>query len=230
LEPRPAGRPDPLLKVLEEHGVSFDPVMRANDRVYARRTFTPADHVLLVTNAYGPHPASASLRRAPDQFPLVLLGAGALKTGSTPPGLQARDVVKAMPGTWADVQANFQFDTGKETRADAVFGIGVGPGDNVKGDAAKGLARLLVLSDVDVASDLLMQNRANAALLVDAVTWLAGDEAPAGLATSEEDQPIRHAAGDDWVWFYLPVVGVPVLMLALGLVLMARRRLPGGAS
>jgi hypothetical protein len=87
---------------LEAYGVKFENVIQANDRIFARRTFTNADYALLVTTAYGPHPAANSVRRAPDQFPLLLLTAGALRKGQELPHLQVREVVKAMPGTWGD--------------------------------------------------------------------------------------------------------------------------------
>jgi hypothetical protein len=69
-----------------------------------------------------------------------------------------------------------------------------------------------------------MQNRANTALLSDSVAWLSGDEAPAGPPASEEDQRIQHAKGDEWLMFYLPVVGVPILVMLVGLVVISRRR------
>jgi hypothetical protein len=235
LEPQPGQRPsrlgsNPLLDVLEAYGIKFENVILANDRIFARRTFTDADHALLVTTAYGPHPAANTVRRAPDQFPLLLLTAGALQKGQDPPNLQIREVVKAMPGTWGDRNGNFRFDPPGETRDTPALALGVGPAD--KGQPAgkdkepkrSPAPQLLVFADADVASDLLMQNRANSTLLADSLAWLAGDEAPPGLPTSEEDQRIQHAKGDEWLWFYLPVVGMPALVLLLGMVAISRRR------
>jgi hypothetical protein len=243
LEPRPAAgarqAADPLADVLAGYGIKFENVVQANDRIFARRTYTDADHALLVTTAFGPHPAANSLRRAPDQFPLVFLTAGALRRGPEPPNMQLRDVVKAMPGTWGDRNRNFRFDGPPETREDLPLVMGVGPAappappppktkDAEKPKPAAALPSLIVFADVDAASDLLMQNRANALLVADSVAWLAGDEAPAGLPSSEEDQRIQHAKGDDWLWFYLPVVGVPLMILVLGFVVTTRRRALGG--
>jgi hypothetical protein len=241
LEPQPGQRTpkqgaDPLLEVLEAYGIKFENVIQANDRIFARRTFTVADYALLVTTAYGPHPAANSVRRAPDQFPLLLLTSGALRKGQEPPNLQIREVVKAMPGTWGDRNGNFRFDAPLETRDALALAMGVGPAQTAQ-SAGKSkepkrapAPQLLVFADADVASDLLMQNRANSTVLADSVAWLAGDEAPAGLPTSEEDQRIQHAKGDEWLWFYLPVVGVPVLVLLLGTVVVNRRRRLAGSG
>jgi hypothetical protein len=239
LEPQSEARgpkrgPDPLLDVLEAYGIQYESVIEANDRIFARRTFTPADHALLVTTAYGPHPAANTVRRAPDQFPLLLLTAGALSKGKEPAGMQVRDIVKTMPGSWGDKNGNFRFDGPPEVRGDVSLAIGVGPAQRPapKSPAAKpaGGGQLLVFADVDVASDLLMQNRGNAVLLADSIAWLGGDDAPSGLPTSEEDQRIQHAKGDDWLWFYLPVVGVPALILLAGFLVVNRRRQSTGSG
>ncbi len=218
---------NPLLDVLESYGVKFENVIQTHDRFFARRTFTDADHALLVTNAYGPHPAANTVRRAPDQFPLLLLTAGALRKGPDTPDLQVREVVKAMPGTWGDRNGNFRFDPPSEIRDTPAFGLGVGPAQRPpakdKQPALPPQPQLLVYADADMASDLLMQNRANTAVMSDSIAWLAGDEAPPGLPASEEDQRIQHVKGDEWLWFYLPVVGVPVLVLLLGLAVLNRR-------
>lgn len=235
LEPQQGARAaraggNPLLDVLQAYGITFESVIQNHDRFFARRTFTDADHALLITNAYGPHPAANTVRRAPDQFPLLLLTAGALRKGQDPPNLQIREVAKAMPGTWGDRNGNFRFDPPAETRDTPVFGFGVGPAQRpppagkTKEPAPPPAPQLLVFADADIASDLLMQNRANTALMADSVAWLAGDEAPAGLPTSEEDQRIQHAKGDEWLWFYLPVAGVPALVLLLGFAVLSRRR------
>jgi hypothetical protein len=231
LEPRTRSAPqapDPLWEELQAFGIAFENVVLANDRVFARRSFSSADHALLVTNAYGPHPAANTVRRTPDQFPLLALTSGALRRGDAPSDLQLREVVKAMPGTWGDKNGNYFFDGPAEKRQDFVLAMGVGPVQKSapgKGKAEESVGpRLLVFADADIASDLLMQNRANATLLADAVAWLGGEEAPPGLPASEEDLRIQHAKGDDWLWFYLPVVGVPALVLSAGFYVVGRRR------
>ena len=62
-------------------------------------------------------------------------------------------------------------------------------------------------------------------LLDDSVKWLGGEEVFAGEVVSEDDKPIQHTKNQDAVWFTLTIVGMPLLVLALGLVgTWARRR------
>jgi hypothetical protein len=138
----------------------------------------------------------------------------------------AKDTIKGMPGTWSDSNRNFEFDDGAEKRGDPVLAMAVGPKNPSKrqkiADAVEEAEepapepRLLAFADVDVASDLFIQNRANQLALLDGVAWLAGDAAPAAAPNEEEDLKIQHLKGDELVWFYLPVFLVPALVLVAG--------------
>lgn len=221
----------PVEELLAEYGVTYEPVQQANDRIYGRRTYTRADHALLVTVRYERHPAVATLRRAAGQYPLLLLGAGALREGKAPKDLSLAPTVRAMPGTWGDVDGDFQFDPRRERRGEPVLALAVSAGEPVtrrrkarQPDAEQPGMRLLVFADADLAADLLIQNRANRQLLEDALGWLVQEDAPVGLPESEEDVRIQHAKADDWLWFYLPVLGVPALVLGLGLYRVGRQR------
>ncbi|HKI99334.1 MAG TPA: Gldg family protein [bacterium] len=245
LEPRTGPVPEhkglpgvTLVQLLRDYGVEFDPTVQDNDRIYARRTYTRADHTLLVTVAYQNHPSVNNLRVASGQFPLVLLGAGALRIGQVPPGLTVQDTIKAMPGTWGDLNGNFEFDAAKEHRDTPALALAVAPkGAPEAQHAAAGAApktngpTMLVFADADLASDLLIRNRANLTAVEDALGWLVEQDKPVGLPQTEEDVRIRHAKGDDWLWFYLPVLGVPFLLLGFGFwQAMRRRRRAGGGD
>jgi hypothetical protein len=242
LEPRTGG-PTPhaglpgasLEALLESYGVEFDPTVQANDRIHARRTHTKADRVLLVTVAYQDHPAMATLKRASGQFPLLLLGAGALRAGTAPAGLEVRPLVLGMAGTWGDTVQNFELDAPRESRGQPTFGLALGPKEEGgrqrgKGRPASDGPTLVAFADADLAGDLLLQNRANQQLVEDTVNWLVRREAPPGLPASEEDVRIQHATGDDWLWFYLPVLGVPALVLGAGILRVTRQRRRGGGG
>ncbi len=219
---------DPLLAVLGEYGVHFDAVPRANDRFFARRTYTQADFGLLGTIAFETHPAVAPLRAAPNQFPVFLLGSGALKLEGAPQGFKAQATVKSMPGTWGDRNGNFRFDPPAETREDVVLAAVVAPDAAPKPGTKSAAAAqsagpyLAVYADADLASDLLLQNRGNAMLVVAGLDWLSGQE-PAGAPNLEEDQRITHVRGDEWLWFYLPVIGIPAALLGFGVWRLRRR-------
>ncbi len=231
-----------LQALLQDYGVQYDPVPQANDHIYARRTFTKADRTLLVTIAYQNHPSVNTLRRAAGQFPLLLLGAGALSAGTAPPGLVVTETIRAMSGTWGDRNGDFEFDPKTERRGEPALALAVSPRPQpaLKSAAAPGAPggkdappagpTLLVFADADLASDLLMQNRANVQAVDDALSWLVQRETPAGPPESEEDVRIQHAKSDDWLWFYLPVLGVPALLLGLGAFRINRQRRRAGRS
>ena len=218
---------DPLLAVLKEYGVQFDSTPRANDRIFGRRTYTDADHALLVTIAFEAHPSTAPLRAAPNQFPLAFLGAGALHLEQAPTGLKVQALVNGMPGTFADTNNNFRFDAASDKQEIPTLVAALSPANapSPQPNPAQGQVAgpyMLVYADADVASDLLVGNRANGILISSGVEWLLGQE-PAGIANVEEDQRIQHMRSDEWLWFYLPVVAVPLLVLGGGLWRLRRR-------
>jgi hypothetical protein len=222
-----------LAQELERYGIGFDPTVQANDRIYGRRTFTQADHALLVTVRYLNHPSVEGLRRAGNQFPLLLLEAGALRTGPAPAGLQAVQTVQAMPGTWGDGNGNFVFDAA-ETRAEPALAVAVGPSSargapGAKQDEPGQGPRILAFADADLAGDLLLQNRANQLAVEEALAWLVKRPPLPELPASEEDVRLVHARADDWLWFYLPVLGIPALVIGFGWLRVRRlRSRPGG--
>jgi hypothetical protein len=156
----------------------------------------------------------------------LFLGTGAFEKTDPPPDLSVKELVKGMPGTWSDNDGNFEFDEQREKRREPILVAAVGPKTPPKKpakDAAEPppaetpLPHLIAFADADVASDLLIQNRANQLALLDGIAWLAGDASPASAPTEEEDLKIQHLKGDELVWFYLPVFAVPLLVLLAGL-------------
>lgn len=204
--------------LLAGYGLKFRPVVQANDRFYARRTFTQADRGLLVTIGYQSHPSVAALSRNARQNPLLLLGSGAWEKGKPPPHLRVQETIRAMEGTWGDGNGNFAFDKGRESRAQPIVSLAVSPalprGKQPGVKPPRG-PHILAFADADFALDFLMRNRANRLVVAEAIRWLAGG-LPPGLTGKEKDVQIVHARGDEWVWFYLPVFGMPLLVLGLG--------------
>jgi hypothetical protein len=222
LPPRREG--PPLAGLLERFGAKFVASVQANDRIYGRRTQTKADHALLATNRYQAHPAVKSLRIGPSQFPLLFLGTGAFELGQVPEHLRVSGTIQAMPGTWSDADGDFTFQEERETRGEPILAVAISPKNPPKeGAAAPPEPRVLAFADADVAADLFIQNRANQLALLDGIAWLAGDAAAA--PTEAEDLKIQHLKGDELIWFYLPVFGVPALVLLAGF-LFARRAGP----
>ena len=87
--------------------------------------------------------------------------------------------------------------------------------------------RALVFADADLLTDgLLGRVRLNYDLAGDVIKWLGGEEQYSGETQSEKDVAIEHTKSQDVAWFYSTIVGAPVLVLACGLLVVARRRKP----
>ena len=210
----------PLEGLLAEYGIAYDPVIQANDRVFARRGYDANDHAFLVTNGYKRHPAVKRMNQEPNRFPFFMLEAGALRKENPPPNVLVRELFVGMAGTWADRNGNFVFDEKMESRARPILALTAAPRKKPAEDAASAIQppRLLVFADADAATDLLLQNQANLVVISHTLNWLVGEAQPLGLPTEEKDVRIQHAKGDEWLWFYLPVAGIPGLVLLVGLI------------
>jgi hypothetical protein len=82
---------------------------------------------------------------------------------------------------------------------------------------------MVVLADSDGISDLVLENRGNFYLAMDAVKWLVGDESIAGTVSTEVDLPLEHTKKEDVAWFYSTVFLVPALVMGAGLLITRRR-------
>ena len=238
VKPAEEGGMATLYDLLAKYGIEHQAQMLAHDRHYARLSRTRADQALLVTNGFEKHPALGSVKNTPDQFRLIFMDAGQLNKGKVPEGLVVTDMLKGMPETWVDANRNFIFESGREIRTEPLLAATVtakppekdkqktprprpGPPEQVKaGDGPT----LMVFGDADVASDMLLQNRANQLVLEETVSWMVGRKVPPTLPNTEEDVRIRHAKADQWVWFYLPVLGIPALIMLVGIVQVRRLR------
>ncbi len=181
-----------------------------------------------MTVGYRPHGAVRQLQAQARQNPLLLRDSGAVRTGRAPRGWKVSQVVMAMPGTWSDRNGNFRFDAGRERRRQSALAVAAErlPEKGQPPQRAGG-GRIVVYGDVDVASDLLLRNRGNRIAMAQAMDWLAGPAAQAVYPESEADVRLLHARSDDWLWFYLPVVGFPALVLGAGLWRVRRLRARG---
>ena len=244
----PAGREStsgPLAVMLARYGIGFDPVVRGNDRFFFRRSNTKADHALLGTNRYQPHPSISQMRTLKKQSVLLFLDAGALRKTKAAPGVTVKATILSMPGTWGDRNRNFTFDSGAEKRGTPALAMAaerkqqapgkpgtksaIGKTRNLR-KTGKPPARIFVFADVDVGSDFLLRFRDNRIVLTQVMAWLTRRNRKAVYPASEKDVRMLHAKGDDWLWFYLPVIGIPLLVLGFGALRIRRLRKPGGAD
>ena len=211
-----------LEELLGAYRVRFVPQLLANEYLHMRKTSTPSDNTLLVTNSYSTHPSALTISRSPGTFRMLFARSGYLEEIPTPTGGSPWVVyftIHADSQTFADLNGNYQFDASSELRrpyelAAAVVG---------HGNSARRESRMLVYADVDVISDALMTNPGNRQAIMDALSYLTMDEA-IPFTTSISDPMIRHTQQQDKVWFYSVSFAIPVLVLAGGMVSLRRPR------
>ncbi len=179
----------------------------ANDQVFARRTHQDNDHLNLVTATYTSHPSVTTLQRLGPRAPIILPGAGWINTSrDRKVGVTVDSPIKAHHATFVDKNGNFQQDPGEDRRA-----------WEVAATAVKKDARVFVLADSDALSDEVIPVAANQLLAIDIAHWLMGDEAYAGVASTEADVPITHTRKQDEIWFYGTIFLAPALVIVAGM-------------
>ena len=233
LEPdTPAG----LQPLLEELGLALEPGKLAHEELYRLLTSTRVDRTSITSNRYSSHPSVTTVMRAARGVATVFFNAGHLRE-TRQEGARVNVILRAVPGTWADLNGNLEFDSETESRSSFALGAAVtlpvagaeqseAPGESAgQGEDAEG--RAVVIADADVFADRVFRNEGNFWLAADNILWLAGQEEMAGEITSEEDRPIEHTRSQDVVWFWGTVVVVPAFVLVAGLIFGIRRRRRG---
>lgn len=222
----PAGKKgaDPLQELAAEMGVTFKAVPLANDQQFVRAARTDADHWFLFTNTFSSHPSVENLSRNDDRAQLLLLQSGYLELAENEKW-NAVEAIKTTSSTFADVNRNYKFDEGKETRKSYVVGAALQstltPEDKEKGEES---AKVFVVADTSLIADSLIRNPSNQIFLVDAVRWLAGDSDISGEINTEEDVRIRHTKTRELFVFHASIFAMPLLVLLVGFVATRRRK------
>jgi hypothetical protein len=240
--PVQAPAPNPAQSGLSELakivGLSYSPALLVNASHHVRRRANASDQALLISNRFSSHASVSTLSRNATRAAIVFARAGSLESlGSAEHKVDM--AMRAMGGTFADQNANYEFDSDAEKKdtynlvAAVTAKAKTAPKDNAAesaGDGSDDEMRAFVLSDADGMSDLLMSNFGpNRLLLMDAIRWLGGEDSYAGEINDEEDVRIEHSKQKDLVWFYATIFGVPLLVLGAGLTLARRGRRTGQA-
>lgn len=217
---------EPSLGSLEGRlGVRLLPGRLTDDKVHARQTGTIADRRAVMTTQFSAHSSTTSLSRAGSGALMPLIESGALEEipftskGEAP---KKTITVRSMDSSWLDLgDNNFAFD--KETEKRQRWNIGAAiEGPKVGG---KDGFRALVYADVDLFRDFSGRDSLNrpaiglvsGGLIDDSIRWLGGEELFAGEVISEDDKKIEHTKNQDALWFTITCLGVPLLVLGLGL-------------
>ncbi len=226
-----------LMVILDPHGVGsmgslegrlglrMLPGHLVDDKEFMPSRNNMADRRLVITNQFSAHASTTTLSRAGGKG-IVLIDAGALEEipftsqGEAP---KKTVTIRSMESSWLDLETpqNFTLNAPNEKRqrwniAAAVEGPKLGGKDGF---------RALVVSDVELFADIPVPGPGGRpmwvmlfpALLADSVRWLGGEEVFSGEVVSEDDKPVQHTKNQDAVWFAIMLVGVPLLVLGLGL-------------
>jgi hypothetical protein len=196
-----------------------------DDKEFMPNRMTVADRRFVLTNQFSAHASTTALSRAGGRG-IVLIDAGALEEipftakGEAP---KKTITIRSMESSWLDMDnpQNFTFNAPAEKRQRWNIGAAV-EGPKVGG---KDGFRALVFSDAELFSDVLVPGPGGRpmsvilfpALLADSIRWLGGEEVFAGEVVTEEDKPVQHTKNQDAVWFAIMLIGVPLLVLGLGL-------------
>ncbi|MBA2543948.1 MAG: Gldg family protein [Deltaproteobacteria bacterium] len=216
---------DPSLGQLEgKLGLRMVPGDLTDDVAYLPQRGNPSDRRFAITTQFSAHASTTALSRSVDKG-LILINAGALEdVPFADPKNPAKKTVtiRSMESSFLDLNNNFTHD--KDTEKKQRWNIGVAVEGSKMTDGKDGY-RALVFSDSDLFADAMVQNQMRQAtvilisgpLLDDSVKWLGGEEVFGGDIVTEEDTTIEHTKNEKAAWFFLTVLGVPVIVLALGL-------------
>ncbi len=226
---------EPLHALLAPFGVKLEDGLVASDKLLVRVEGRSDSPYNFATTRFLNHPSVTSLARASSRMAVVVMGAGSLgRVEPAPPGYKLTTTMRAAD-SWLDVDGNGRLDAereagsklAKETRGQPELAVAIAtehPKDAAKDAPAGPEARLIVVSDADLAGTGIVRNSGNAYFFLDGVKWLAGDEALTGELTSEEDVQLVHKKEGDAVWFYGTSFLVPAAVLFGGLYATRRHR------
>jgi len=217
---------DASLGVLEgKLGLKMVPGDLTDETAFLPQRGSPADRRFAITTQFSAHASTTALSRSVDKG-LILIDAGALEDVpfADPKNAAKKTVtIRSMESSFLDLNNDFTFnkDTAEKKQR---WNIGVAVEGPKMTDGKDGY-RALVFSDTDLFADALVQNAQRQAavilisgpLLDDSIKWLGGEEIFAGDIVTEEDSTIEHSKNEKAAWFFLTVLGVPVIVLVLGL-------------
>jgi len=212
---------DPMTGLLDHFGLSLGAAPLANTKSHIRQSDGIGDRVLLATNRYGSHTSVKTLSKNGTTLAMIVPTVLSVDKSESPPG-KVSTLIRTFPDTWPDTTPNRQKDPDEIGKVWDVAVASAGP-ESADGEPSW---RAIVMGDVNWAADPVVQfSQANQIFSYDSVRWLVGDDNIQGEVNNEEDVKIQHTRDDDWAWFYLTVMGIPVIVLGSGILFVIARRM-----
>lgn len=206
-------------------GVTFTNSIMVTDKEkgYANVTGGIADRAFVATNKFTSHESINTLNKRSTEMAVLFPNAGAIAEAKEHAGKYTA-VVKGMPDWWPDLNGNYQLDKDTEKKgAQDVAAVMSGP---ASGDGNSEWRQIVVADATWLSNIVVLQVAGNQALFADTVGWLANDPVIGGEQESEEDIKITHTKEGQQYWFLGATLGVPGLVMLVGVLNVRRRSRP----
>ena len=210
-----------LAGLRDQLGVEYQSTTLVDDQNHLRQRGGLSDRQLIYTDRFSSHAAVTTSSRGGAGSGVFFIGSGHLTSIEEIEGVRRSFIVHSLPSTFADLNADFQFDEATESRRSYELAVAI------EGSAPDGRdnLRALVFSDAEMFTDAVLGSLvSNVTMAADGIRWLGREEAFSGEMVSEEDVPIVHTRAEDVAWFYGVIIGMPALVLLIGLVTQGSRR------
>jgi hypothetical protein len=212
--------PDPLHTMVQEVlGVRLGSGVLAGEKAIFPMARDLKDRLNVITNSFTSHASSRTVaEHSTTEFVVAPLSGHLELVEGNGSETTVTFTARSLAVHWADLNFDFEFqsDQGETKEARNLVGAVEGTGGTP--------FRAVVVGGSTLFSDLVMGNRGNRMLAEDMAKWLVGAEALSGTTESEEDIKIEHTKEGQATWFYLTVLGVPLLIMVLGAVRIRMRR------
>jgi len=182
------------------------------------------DRLNIATDRFSSHPSTVVLSKNRGELKLFAPTSGWLRKTSKGQG-DVTVTVRSLSSTWNDLDGDLEFEAknGESRSSRPIAAAVTGKKKNDDGSTW----RALVVSDASLFADVPIVNPGNQQFVYDGLNWLTRQEAISGSVKSEEDVKIQHTREGQAGWFYLTVIGIPVLLFGLGMLRVRLRRKEG---
>jgi ABC-type uncharacterized transport system involved in gliding motility auxiliary subunit len=203
-----------MKKFLARYGVDLgdDLVIEANPM---GQMFGIGPAVPLVQQ-YEPHPITREMAGVITLFPLTR---SVTPAKAPPAGINVQPLIRTSPQSWAET------DRAALNRGEAKPDDKDVRGPSIAAVVTKDKARIVVYGTSTFASNQFLNLQGNRDLFLNTVSWLAEQEDQISIRPKEtKSTPVFLTAQQGWLVFLLPVVVLPAIVLAGGVVAAVRRR------